>query len=228
MSVFVCDGYDKKGKIEAAPGLWPEFTFVYRPALPEEVYRLGSNPRSGEDFQVPRRAYEVVGCRRPRSHGRPTEESVPRHRRTTHHVRDRLHCNRLGGGPKKLAYGVRLILAHPEVADRSCSDCAKYDYDQRGEKVKRFGLPVLRPAGMPTPCFQCPKNVKGRAYALSKKNHKAYRFYKECKATGQFPDDPIVRQCAAIIAEIEDSYYRDETWLRLEAIAAGLGSRITK
>lgn len=32
----------------------------------------------------------------------------------------------------------------------------------------------------------------------------AYRHYLECKATGHFPDDPIVRQNAGTIRMIED------------------------
>ena len=31
-----------------------------------------------------------------------------------------------------------------------------------------------------------------------------YQHYKECKAVNSFPDDPLVRECAAAIREVED------------------------
>jgi hypothetical protein len=39
---------------------------------------------------------------------------------------------------------------------------------------------------------------------LSDINRDAYRHYRECRATGNFPDDPIVRRNAALIREQED------------------------
>jgi hypothetical protein len=35
-------------------------------------------------------------------------------------------------------------------------------------------------------------------------NREAYRHYSECRATGSFPDDPIVRRNAALIRAQED------------------------
>lgn len=111
---------------------------------------------------------------------------------------------------------MRLVLLHPEVATRSCADCVKYVYDDRpegfGKRVARRGLPVLRPKGAPTPCSWCPKQpadvpdwerTPGTAQDLSERNWQAYRHYLECKAVGHFPDDPIVRRNAMVIAAAE-------------------------
>jgi hypothetical protein len=39
---------------------------------------------------------------------------------------------------------------------------------------------------------------------MSDKNFAAWRHYRQCRAVGIFPDDPIVRRNAEIIREIED------------------------
>lgn len=41
--------------------------------------------------------------------------------------------------------------------------------------------------------------------ALSVKNQRAFRHYRECVAVGEFPNDGIVRRNAAIIRGVEDS-----------------------
>ena len=38
LSIFIQDGFTLTGKIAARPGLHGEVCFVYRPALPEDVY----------------------------------------------------------------------------------------------------------------------------------------------------------------------------------------------
>lgn len=99
---------------------------------------------------------------------------------------------------------------------RSCADCAKWVYTDDGEVMKRppkIGLPVLRPAGTPTPCSRCPKipasaPAKTREYAieLTDQNFQAWQHYLECRAIGRFPDDPIVRRNARILREVYDEY----------------------
>lgn len=110
---------------------------------------------------------------------------------------------------------MRLILLHAGIASRSCADCQKYLYYDRGSedfgaRVERGGLPVLRPKGVKTPCEWCPKIPPGEApipanaVELSDKNLLALIHYRECRATGDFPDDPIVRRNAALIRGAED------------------------
>lgn len=105
-----------------------------------------------------------------------------------------------------------MIYLHPEVAQRSCQDCARWEYRSDGTLLTR-GLnrePVARLPGSPTPCGRCPKippdaPARTPAYAqeLSERNLWAWQHYLRCKAVGQFPDDAIVRRNAAIIAEVE-------------------------
>jgi len=130
-------------------------------------------------------------------------------------------------------YGVRLVLLHPAVAARSCDDCRAFVFDDRpdgfGRRLTRGGHPVRRPAGAPTPCSWCPKQpaaVSGvrtpdTAVELSPHNWRAYAHYRECKATGHFPDDPIVRRNAALIAQAERVEER-LAQLNAAALAGGL------
>lgn len=111
---------------------------------------------------------------------------------------------------------MRLVLLHPTVAARSCDDCRKYVYEDGpkgfGGRLLRRGLPVLRPRGTATPCVLCPKQPEAvaphertpdTAVELSPHNWRAFAHYRECKAVGHFPDDPIVRRNAALIADAE-------------------------
>jgi len=114
---------------------------------------------------------------------------------------------------------VRLILLHPDIAARSCSDCQKYLYLDRGpgqfgKRVERAGIPTLRPKGVKTPCMWCPKIPPGvkpiptNAVEMDDKAYAAYLHYLECKAVGGFPHDAIVRRNAAIIRQAEDAAER--------------------
>lgn len=111
--------------------------------------------------------------------------------------------------------GVRLVLLHPEIAARSCSDCQKYLYYDRGHsefgaRVERGGKPCLRPKGLKPPCGWCPKIPSGEepkpenAQELTEKNLLALLHYRECRAVGEYPDDAIVKRNAAIIRAAED------------------------
>ncbi|QDU53542.1 hypothetical protein Pan110_59340 [Gimesia panareensis] len=106
-----------------------------------------------------------------------------------------------------------LLLLHPDLYFRDCQHCLKYIYDEEtGELQKFHGEPCKRV--VPAPCCNpkhpkfpgsCPKRTAEKPKVLSSKNAKTYQHWKECKAVGQFPDDDIVRQNAAIIQEIVDS-----------------------
>jgi hypothetical protein len=43
------------------------------------------------------------------------------------------------------------------------------------------------------------------AVELSPRNRRAWQHYEQCRAVGQFPDDPIVRRNAAICASVLQS-----------------------
>lgn len=85
-----------------------------------------------------------------------------------------------------------------------------------GLPVLRGGQKVPRIKGQKTPCKWCPKIPKGKdpipenAVELSPHNWRAYQHYLECKAVGQFPDDPIVRRNAMLIRQVEESARRME------------------
>lgn len=72
------------------------------------------------------------------------------------------------------------------------------------------GVPVPRIKGQRPRCEWCPKVPKdappepASAIELNERNWAAYRHYMECRAIGQFPDDPIVRRNAMLIRQIED------------------------
>lgn len=86
-----------------------------------------------------------------------------------------------------------------------------YQYEHQLGKVRRNrdGSLMLRPKGTRPPCRygfgQCHKGTPEDQKGLSKKNLLAYQHYIECKATGDFPKDAIVRKNAGIIRIIEDS-----------------------
>ena len=108
---------------------------------------------------------------------------------------------------------MRLIILHPEVAWRDCQSCQKFDYDDNGNlEIGRDGLPSERAKGCLAPCRYthkgCPKGTPETPQSLTDANRQAYEHYRECRAVGQFPDDPIVRHHAALIRETEDECHR--------------------
>jgi len=111
--------------------------------------------------------------------------------------------------------GVALLLRHPQVAWRDCGDCQQHIYDHESGKRNedRNGLPIVRPKGTFAPCRygkdRCAKGTPENSRELSPKNQQAWDRYQEWKATGQFPDDPIVRRNAGLIRQIEDAYNQE-------------------
>lgn len=94
--------------------------------------------------------------------------------------------------------------------------CLTWRYDE-------FGKPMEHPIGsgnfLPnddgyTPCEKCPKipagKPKERRYAveLSNRNYQAWKHWRECRAVGSFPNDPIVRRNAEILQGIQDEIDR--------------------
>ena len=118
-------------------------------------------------------------------------------------------------------------MLHPQVAVRDCNHCKAWQYDEEtGEVTKRGGQPVKRPDPSKTPCrlrgIGCPKGTPENPKSLYPKNQHAYQHYLECRAVGQFPDDPLVKKHAAIIHMVEDSVekqHREITLIHLKAIS---------
>lgn len=88
--------------------------------------------------------------------------------------------------------------------------------------LDKSGNPIPRPKGSRPPCElvkDTPLDVRRRAcakvspesdIALNSRNLEAFQHYRECKATGHFPNDPIVRENAAIIGELIDEHRSGE------------------
>lgn len=127
-------------------------------------------------------------------------------------------------------HGIALLLSHPEVASRDCKICQKYCFDEKtGALSGTPENPVPRPPKGP-PCRWrengCPKGTPEKQKSLSPRNQKAYQHYLECKATGIWPDDPIVKRNAGIIRRIEEAHERSRqdcnTELMKQVIQAAL------
>lgn len=98
-----------------------------------------------------------------------------------------------------------LEVLHPRLPD--CDLCQKYQWNpeegqfERAENgAFRKRLPEIKP-----PCRTkkgCPKGTPEAPRTLWKNNRKAYEFYLECEAVGNFPDDPYVRRIARLIREV--------------------------
>lgn len=109
------------------------------------------------------------------------------------------------------------MLIYPEVATRSCEDCKRWVYNhQTGERVERLGQFIPRKPGEPTACqlpIGCAKGTPEDSKALNERNTQAHEHYRQCVATGRFPDDDGVAQRAALIRGVEEAVERG----RLEA-----------
>ena len=128
---------------------------------------------------------------------------------------------------------MRLYESHPEIATRPCDSCRKYFYRDDGTidtakdwvDGQEVEVKKLRPDPDGVPCNTdagCPKGHYSEPTELSENLLECYDHYLECRAVGQFPDDPLVRRSAAIIHQVEKSCERAR---RLEEITALLGGR---
>lgn len=99
---------------------------------------------------------------------------------------------------------MQLAILHPEVAYRDCEDCQTWKYDEETGEIEMFGKePLRRNSPDLVPCkvkrAGCPKGTPEHQRSLTAQNYQAWLFYRECKAVGQFPSDPVVRHNAAVI-----------------------------
>lgn len=125
---------------------------------------------------------------------------------------------------------MRLLRLHPEVATRDCNHCQRFRYNEGTGAVEcgPDNQPLPRFKGEPLPCdfrnndgsTACPKGTPTAQIALSDINARVYIHYRECKATGSFPNDPVVQQNAAVIDEVERQLEKQEQWKFLRAIIA--------
>ena len=131
---------------------------------------------------------------------------------------------------------MRVALLHPGW-DRPCDVCEAYRPRDDGSFVrdKRTALPLARVPGTPTPCHKCEKvpaaaraagmdwrELRTLAQDLTPANRAALAFYRRCRATGRFPDDPLVAWYAGLIREVEDDAAREERDARTAAIVTAL------
>lgn len=127
-----------------------------------------------------------------------------------------------------------LLLSHPEVAYRSCSDCLRWYYDPKtGQLLKRWQkvdgeqqqVPIERKPGDKLPCLECPKcdgeKLKspeaGQRCELSERNWKALRFYFQQKAVGGLVD-AIARKNCGIIEWLLDQHRNGQGRLMVELL----------
>lgn len=119
---------------------------------------------------------------------------------------------------------MRVALLHPGW-DRACGDCERWCWKATGELVRTPGgdpVPRTNP-DIPTPCMSCPKvpahlkaagkpwrELRAAAADMTPANRKAYAFYHRCKATGRFPDDPLVAWYAGAVRAVEDAAALDQ------------------
>lgn len=111
-----------------------------------------------------------------------------------------------------------LKILHPKVADRDCEHCQAFIYDEETglpeEWPKGSGKLRQRFDGARPPCRDpkrgCPKGTPEKPKTLDDRNRDCYSHYLECRAVGSFPDDPLVRQNAAIILQVERAVERLE------------------
>ena len=87
---------------------------------------------------------------------------------------------------------------------------------------------MVRPHNIRTPCDRCPRTahlpLKDRqqenALDVTELTLQIYQHYRECRATGQFPNDGLVRYHAALIRGIEDAVARQEQEQQMMQLAA--------
>lgn len=124
------------------------------------------------------------------------------------------------GSRKKLVIGVRLALLHPEW-NISCAHCEKWwkkaDGSYQFRRPLQLQIVAERPKGCPTPCTTCPKVPAGvrmaattwqearhAAVEVSEQTRQTLEFFKRCRATDRFPDDPLVDWYSVIIRDVWD------------------------
>jgi hypothetical protein len=123
-----------------------------------------------------------------------------------------------------------LELLHPQVARRDCNHCQRYQYNEETGQVETWrGGPLRRVAGQPPPCRTpkgCPKGTPETGKQLTSRNEQAFDHYLRCRATGRFPEDPLVARNAAVIRSVEDLLARRHAEEQRMLLSALIGRRV--
>lgn len=105
-----------------------------------------------------------------------------------------------------LRAGIQTLERFPHLTTFSCDDCRTYWIDiQDGEVARHPQTKESLTREGPPPCeikdlaIVCPIGHWQKPRRLSEKNRLALEHYHECRAVGQFPDDPLVRRHARVI-----------------------------
>jgi hypothetical protein len=100
-----------------------------------------------------------------------------------------------------------LVLTEPAVAHRDCKHCQEWQYEESGiVATDRQGNAIRRPPGVSTACRTpqgCPKGTPESMKSLTPQHEKTWTHYKRCRATGQWPDDELVREHAGLLSTLE-------------------------
>lgn len=104
---------------------------------------------------------------------------------------------------ENLRSGLTLIRKYPHAKRGVCDFCKKHWFDpERGCLTAEATMERSGDVPCDIPGLSCPIGHWSNPNVLSQKNEAAFRFHMECKATGIFPCDSIVRQNARIIEEV--------------------------
>ncbi len=110
--------------------------------------------------------------------------------------------------------------------NRTCDECQKWEYDDEEDSPPgRRGLPMLDPysgeripRSTDAPCWRCPKVpaatvkmkqdrgervVPSDAIEPCHEHRLAVKYFAECSAVDDFPEDGWVRRCAALLRPYE-------------------------
>ncbi len=100
---------------------------------------------------------------------------------------------------------MRLRFEHPQLALLPCSECQQFAYDLKTGKPQMYCGKKLPQHKRGPPCVtepgSCPKGKPGES-DLTEQNRRVYEHFRECRATGMFPEDGTVRMHAAILESI--------------------------
>jgi hypothetical protein len=110
-----------------------------------------------------------------------------------------------------------LVRLYPAVAAVSCGDCQTFAYSMPQATVGLVQLPggtserQPRAPGSGTPCRRCPKIPRGAdpkpssAVEWSERYQSAHDHWRECRAVGETPNDPVVRWYARLFHDADES-----------------------
>jgi len=97
------------------------------------------------------------------------------------------------------------MIEHPQLAMLPCSECQQWVHDLKTGKPTLYGGQKVKQHPSGPPCVQepgiCPKGKPGES-DLTDQNERVWQHFRQCRATGEFPDDGIVKRHAAILEPI--------------------------